>query len=153
MHRAALSGGASGAATCRGSRTRVGILYDIVALGRGDVLAMWNNSLDWHREAAGPWATQATVVVDLPQGLHFLDAACAAPRRHAAVAPSAAGGCAVGADALAELAVCADAVKLVTFREDVCSRRWSTASGSSCSAPTRRSAGSRRGVAMAQGTR
>lgn len=98
-----------------GFDTRVGILYNIVALTRRDMVAVWNDTLDWHREAPQQWTVQVKIPLDLPRGVNFDHAS-----RRMAVTQQSRDKLlvfAVGPDGLTELARCLDGVKLASFRE------------------------------------
>jgi hypothetical protein len=98
-----------------GFSVRPGLLYDIVALDRQNLLSIWNDTLDWHRPEKGQWLTHTQRALDLPRGnaLHR-------PTRRLVISQQSRERLVVlhlGEDGFAPLASCTDAVKLMGFRE------------------------------------
>ncbi|MFO0647927.1 MAG: hypothetical protein U0326_16935 [Polyangiales bacterium] len=98
-----------------GFSTRSGLLYDIIAIDRRNLLSIWNDTLDWHRPSGERWETHARRPLDLPRGNAFDRAtrrlAVSQQTRERLVVLR------VEEDRLEPIAACTDAVKVMTFRE------------------------------------
>ncbi len=71
VHRVDLAADVTDTCDVPGFSTRSGLLYDVVALDRRNVLSIWNDTLDWHRSQGEKWVTHTNLPLDLPRGNAF----------------------------------------------------------------------------------
>ncbi len=115
LHRAALDDSAIERCEVQHVTGRGGLFYDLAAVSRDDVIAVWNDTVDWHRETDGRWVRVAAEPVDLPRG-YLYDA----PSRRFALMQQSRERLVLwrlGDGVFERLAAFTDAVKLASFRE------------------------------------